>query len=117
MHTNRGERGNMSRHPTHKPRPAKRYRPLIAALECRALLNGATDVLVEHNDLSGTASNLHETLLTPQNVNPTSFGQLMSLPLDGYTYAQPLYDNNITLPDGTTHNIVFAATEHDSVYA
>ncbi len=32
-------------------------------------------------------------------------------------YAQPLYVGNLTLPNQTTHNVIFIATEHDSVYA
>src|SRR5262249_1165009 len=32
------------------------------------------------------------------------------------TYAQPLYVPNLAIAGGT-HNVVFAATEHDSVYA
>src|ERR1700737_461926 len=42
--------------------------------------------------------------------------------MDGYVVAQPLYMANITMgvgtpQAGTKHNVVFVATEHDSVYA
>jgi hypothetical protein len=49
-------------------------------------------------------------------VNDAGFGRLFNTPVDGYIYAQPLYVPNLAISGGT-HNVVFAATEHDSVYA
>src|SRR5262249_15805545 len=69
-----------------------------------------------HYDSFLSGANTHETVLTPANVDPTNFGNLFNYAIDGYAYAQPLYVPNLTV-NGGTHNVVFAATEHDSVYA
>jgi len=68
-------------------------------------------------DLTHAGQNTSETALTPANVNPTSFGKLFSLPVDSTVYAQPLYVPNLKMSDGLFHNVVFVATENDSVYA
>jgi hypothetical protein len=68
------------------------------------------------NGLSRAGDNLKETVLTRASVNPNQFGKLESLPVDGQVYAQPLYLPSLTI-SGRVHNVVFVATEHDSVYA
>jgi hypothetical protein len=66
------------------------------------------------NERSGL--NAQETALTPQTVTPQTFGKLFSYPVDGYVYAQPLLVSGLTI-NGGTHDVVFVATENDSVYA
>ncbi len=73
-------------------------------------------VYTHHGDNARTGQNLKEYGLTPATVSSTAFGQLFSCSVDGYVYAQPLWVANLTL-GATTRNVVFIATEHDSVYA
>jgi hypothetical protein len=75
-----------------------------------------TDVVTYKNDLLRTGQNLTETVLTPANVNAASFGLLHNLPVDAKVEAQPLYLSQLTV-GAAAHNVVFVATENDSVYA
>jgi fibronectin type 3 domain-containing protein len=70
-----------------------------------------------HNDNMRTGQNNAETVLTTSNVNASSFGKLFTRPTDGLTYASPLYVENVSVPGQGSKNVVFIATEHDSVYA
>src|SRR6266478_2418671 len=80
---------------------------------------GVTDlsgVFTYRNDSSRTSINSKEYLLTPSNVNTSSFGKVFSCAVDGSVYAQPLWVANVAIGGGT-HNVVVVATQHDSVYA
>jgi chitodextrinase len=70
-----------------------------------------------HNDNLRSGVNPSETVLTPANVNAAQFGKLFSYPIDGWAFASPLYVANLNIPGKGLHNVVFVATEHDSVYA
>jgi hypothetical protein len=68
-----------------------------------------------HDDLPRTGQNLQEYALTPATVS-SSFGKRWSCAVDGDVYAQPLYVANLAIA-GTAHNVLFVATQHDSLYA
>lgn len=77
---------------------------------------GQTNVLTGRADASRDGLYPNETYLTTANVNVTTFGSLYAYNVDGYVSAQPLYVSGVNV-GGTTHNVVYVATEHDSVYA
>jgi hypothetical protein len=87
----------------------------VEALEFRLLLSA--NVLTHHEDNQRTGADVNETVLTPADVNSSQFGKLFSYPVDGRLYAQPLYVQSLAIPGQGTHDVVFAATEHDTVYA
>jgi hypothetical protein len=77
---------------------------------------------VYHNDNGRTGQNLNETVLTTGNVNETQFGKLFSCPVDGQIYGEPLYVQGVSFPGNNnvpagTYNVVYVATENDSLYA
>jgi hypothetical protein len=96
-----GGGGNTSSSPGADPPPATSY----------------TGIFTYHNDNLRTGQNLNETVLTWANVNQTQFGKKFSYPLDGIAYASPLYVANVSISGQGVHNVVYVATEHDSVYA
>jgi hypothetical protein len=77
----------------------------------------SAQVLTAQYDNFRTGANLHETVLKPSNVNTRDFGKLFSRTVDGDVFAQPLYVPSLAIPGVGKRNVVFAATEHDSVYA
>ena len=79
-------------------------------------VTGLGGVYTYHNDLARDGANTQEYGLTPANVNTTSFGKLFSCTVDGAVYAQPLWVANLNV-NGAQHNVVFVATQHDSLYA
>lgn len=74
-------------------------------------------VLTFHDDAARTGQDLNETILTPTNVNSSTFGKIGDLPVDGAVDAQPLYLSNLAIAGKGTLNVLYVATENDSVYA
>ncbi len=90
---------------------------LVLGAAGAVLCFGQVNVLTYHNDNARTGQNVAETILTPATVNAAGFGKLFSFPMDGKVDAQPLYVSGVVIPGQGTYNVVYAASEHDSVYA
>ena len=75
------------------------------------------DVVTYHNDNPRTGQNLKEVMLTLANVNSSSFGKLGFFTTDGKVDAQPLYLSSLNVAGNGMHNVLYVATEHDSLYA
>ncbi len=91
------------------------FRPQLEALESR-LTPSNINIPAFHYDPFIQGQDTQETALAPSTVNSTNFGKLASLPVDGYTYSQPLYIHGVMI-GGMPHDVAFVTTEHDSVYA
>jgi len=74
-------------------------------------------VLTYHNDNLRTGAITNETILTPANVSSNIFKRLFTRSVDGYVYAQPLVAAGVNIPRVGSRNVVYVATEHDSLYA
>ncbi|MGA8432801.1 MAG: PQQ-binding-like beta-propeller repeat protein [Candidatus Sulfotelmatobacter sp.] len=97
---------------------ARKFSPVFILLAIVAAIIPAysQDVLTYRNNNARTALDAKETILTPSNVNVSTFGKLFTLTVDGKVDAQPLYLSAMAIAGGT-HNVLIVATEHDSVYA
>jgi hypothetical protein len=78
---------------------------------------GAQSVTTSQYDNARSGANRFETALTPRNVNVRRFGKLFTLKVDGDVYSQPLFLKGLDIPGKGRHDVLFVATEHDSVYA
>jgi hypothetical protein len=81
------------------------------------LTYGQVSVLTYHNDNARSGQNTNETILAPSNVNSSQFAKVFSHSVDGFIVGQPLYLQNVSVPGSGSHNVIYVATLHDSVYA
>jgi hypothetical protein len=87
---------------------------LALAIPCATA--GAQITTSQYDNLR-TGATLTEKTLTPKNVNVQQFGKLGAFKVDGPVYAQPLLIPSLDIPGKGKHDVIFIATEHDSVYA
>ena len=90
---------------------------ILTVAETTSVAAQLSGVLTQHNDNARTGQNLNETLLTPVNLNARAFGKAFSYSVDGQIYGQPLYVPNVSIPGRGVHNVVYVATQNDSLYA
>ena len=77
----------------------------------------AAQIATSQYDNLRTGATLNEKTLTPQNVNVKTFGRLGAFKVEGAVYAQPLFIPSLEVPGKGKHDVLFVATEHDTVYA
>src|SRR5579884_2041057 len=89
------------------------------ALMAAVLLLGtaSAQITTSQYDNMRSGATLNEKILTPKNVNRNSFGKIGAFKVDGAVYAQPLYVPNLDVTGKGKHNVLYVATEHNSVYA
>src|SRR3954454_15706447 len=90
---------------------------IVSGLFLAHPLSAQVNVLTYHNNNRRTGENTNETVLTLSNVSPNSFGKIFTYDVDGHIYAQPLLVSGVSIPGQGIHNVVFVATQHNSVYA
>ena len=73
-------------------------------------------VFTYHNNPARDGTNTQEYLLNGTTVTQSTFGKLFSCPVDGAVYTQPLWVPGVSI-NSVLHNVVYVATQHDSVYA
>jgi hypothetical protein len=88
-----------------------------ATLTVNANSGGSTDVVTHHYDISRSGVNSAETTLTTTNVNAMTFGKVGEFSVDGQIDGQALYVSQLAIPGLGTKNVLYVATENDSVYA
>lgn len=91
---------------------------VFAILSSNAYALGTVNVLERSYNKFRTGANTDETVLTPANVNSgaNQFHKQFALAVDGKIESSPLYASAISIAGGT-HNVVYVATMHNTVYA
>ena len=86
-------------------------------LTVTATVASSVDVVTHHYDISRSGTNTRETILTTTNVNSTGFGKVAEFKVDGEIDGQILYLSQVTIAGQGNKNVLYLATENDSVYA
>ena len=76
-----------------------------------------TDVVTYHYDNQRSGENLKETTLNPGNVNSATFGKVGEFAVDGQIDGQTLFLSQLGIPGQGNKDVLYVATENDTVYA
>jgi hypothetical protein len=90
---------------------------LLSAIPPAAAGKAKVDITTYHYDNLRTGWNQRETVLTPKNVASKRFGLIASTVLDDQVDAQPLILSNQGVNGNSAREVVYIATEGDTVYA
>jgi hypothetical protein len=94
---------------------------IVLTLASSVLATAQVSVTTYHYDNYRTGLNSQETALTPSSVHSSSFGVLKTVALDDQVEAQPLVVPGVKITagkfKGTTHDVVYVATDNNSIYA
>lgn len=93
------------------------YPTVMVNLQVTVVNVAQSAVLTYHNDDARDGAYTQEVTLMPSNVNSSQFGKLISYPVDGQIYAQPLYVPQLNIANQGPHDVVFVETQNNSVYA
>lgn len=74
-------------------------------------------ITTHHVDTGRTGWNAKETVLTPASMTAGGFGLRATVSLDEQVDAQPLYVAAETIAGKGVHNVLYVATENNTVYA
>ena len=77
----------------------------------------STDVVTYHYDNQRSGENLKETTLNPGNVNSATFGKVGEFAVDGQIDGQTLFLSQLGIPGQGNKDVLYLATENDTVYA
>jgi hypothetical protein len=77
----------------------------------------STDVVTYHYDNQRSGQNLKETTLTTSNVNSATFGKIGEFAVDGQIDGQALFLSQLAIPGQGNKDVLYVATENDTVYA
>jgi hypothetical protein len=94
---------------------------ILLTLAGSLVATGQVSVTTYHYDNYRTGLNSQETALTPAAVHGSSFAILKTVALDDQVEAQPLVVPGVKITagkfKGTTHDVVYVATDNNSIYA
>lgn len=91
--------------------------PCVSVLVLALSAYASAQVTTSQYDNMRSGATVTETTLTPANVNTAHFGKIGAFQVDGPVYAQPLFVPGVAIPGKGRRDVLFVATEHDSVYA